>query len=347
MQGSTNPDHDFSDAMDEQALADLALFVTQGQVDTDSLVNADKSSKGDAAQGQTTYDEICAACHGPEGVAITFHGFDDPEYVTTIANGNPWEFIHKVRFGQPGWPMPSAVTNNWTDAEVADILAYAQTLPEDVTLNLGGQLYDKWWVLVGEDEPTTDQPLWATQTTNERSGKDTWRCKECHGWDYQCADGAYGSGSHFTGFSGILDSASTSADELTAWLNGEANPDHDFSALGDLGIGALVTFIREETGDVSPYINDDKSANGDPARGKGMFEDTCASCHGVDGKELNFAGADDPEYVGTIARDNPWEFIHKVSFGQPGTPMPVGIGMGWTAEDVADLLSYGQTLPFE
>ena len=197
------------------------------------------------------------------------------------------------------------------------------------------------------DEPTGDQALWATQSTNERSGTDTWRCKECHGWDYQGADGAYGSGSHFTGFPGILGSGSGSATELTAWLNGETNPDHDFSALGEFGTTALVTFIQEEMDDISAFINDDKSANGDPAQGKSTFEDTCASCHGTDGKELNFGDADDPEYVGTIARDNPWEFMHKVSFGQPGTPMPVGMGMGWTKEDIANLLAYAQTLPFE
>ena len=63
----------------------------------------------------------------------------------------------------------------------------------------GGLLYDKWWKPVGADAPEDDHPLWATQSTNERSGGDTWRCKECHGWDYQGADGAYGDGSHFTG----------------------------------------------------------------------------------------------------------------------------------------------------
>src|SRR3990172_11800171 len=60
----------------------------------------------------------------------------------------------------------------------------------------GGQLYDKWWKAAGVAEPTGDHPLWATQTTNTRKGLDTWRCKECHGWDYKGKDGAYGSGSH-------------------------------------------------------------------------------------------------------------------------------------------------------
>jgi len=68
----------------------------------------------------------------------------------------------------------------------------------------GGRLYDKWWKEAEIDEPTGDQPQWATQSTNTRSGPDTWRCKECHGWDYKGVDGAYSSGSHRTGIAGIF-----------------------------------------------------------------------------------------------------------------------------------------------
>src|SRR3990172_16524 len=49
----------------------------------------------------------------------------------------------------------------------------------------GGQLYDEWWGVLGTEAPVEDQPLWVTQTTNTRSGGETWRCKECHGWDYR------------------------------------------------------------------------------------------------------------------------------------------------------------------
>jgi hypothetical protein len=44
----------------------------------------------------------------------------------------------------------------------------------------GGLLYDDWMTVVGVDPPSSDHPLWKTQTTNTRTGKDTWRCKECH-----------------------------------------------------------------------------------------------------------------------------------------------------------------------
>ena len=346
MKGSTNPDHDFSKVMDEQALIDLALFVTQGQIDAAEQINADKTSKGDAAQGKTKFEEVCLFCHGPQGNAINFASIEEPEFLGLVAGDNPWEFFHKVRFGQPGWPMPSGITNEWTDDDVANVLAYAQTLTTEPAISGGGVLYDAWWEVVGAEAPTTDQPLWQTQTTNTRTGADTWRCKECHGWDYKGVDGAYGSGSHKTGFKGVLDAATMSAEDLTAWLTGKKNPEHDFSqAMGEAYIQALVTFMQKETFDSAAYINADGTVNGDPARGQVKFEATCAACHGLDGKKMNFGDAAEPEYVGTVAADNPWEFFHKVSFGQPGEPMPAGIGLGYTMEDRANLAAYAQTLP--
>jgi thiosulfate dehydrogenase len=138
-----------------------------------------------------------------------------------------------------------------------------------------------------------------------------------------------------------------SADELTAMLDGSTSPDHDFSIMGEFGIGSLVTFLQTETADVSPFINDDKSSTGDPALGKTMYETTCVPCHGDDGKMINFHDPDDPEYVGSVASGNPWEFIHKAMFGQPGSPMPSGMALGWTLEEIADLLAFAQTLPQE
>ena len=106
------------------------------------------------------------------------------------------------------------------------------------------------------EAPETENPLWSTQSSNTRNGADTWRCKECHGWDYMGADGAYGSGSHATGFSGVLGSASLSSAELASWLSGGQNPDHDFSAvLPGYAQDALVAFIQNEMVDITPYVN--------------------------------------------------------------------------------------------
>ncbi|MBI4302463.1 MAG: hypothetical protein HY664_07645 [Chloroflexi bacterium] len=215
----------------------------------------------------------------------------------------------------------------------------------------GGKLYDKWWKEVpGATEPTNDHPLWATQTTNTRKGAETWRCKECHGWDYKGKDGAYGSGSHKTGFVGVYNAGTTkSVAELTAILKGSTNPQHDFSSvLNAEAITNLANFLKEGLIDEAQYIDyaTKKPKTADVERGQQLRVSTCVICHGADGRLINFGTEAEPEYVGTIANDNPWEFLNKVRAGQPGTPsMPSAIVLGWSTQDVINLLAAAQTLP--
>jgi thiosulfate dehydrogenase len=213
----------------------------------------------------------------------------------------------------------------------------------------GGLLYDDWMKQLEVEPPEEDQPLWKTQTTNARSGKDTWRCKECHGWDYKGLEGAYGSGSHLTGFKGVLDSVSMTEDELLAWMDGSENSEHDFSAyFQEAELTLIVNFLKYGLFDTAAYINADKTiSGGDSSNGKVLYNGLCAACHGEDGRMLNFGDEDEPEFVGTIAFDNPWEFWHKVSFGHPDSQMVSVLKIGWSIQDIADVLTYSQTLPTE
>jgi thiosulfate dehydrogenase len=218
--------------------------------------------------------------------------------------------------------------------------------PEHLHVAIGGQLYDRWWTVAeGATEPIEDQALWATQSTNTRSGSTTWRCKECHGWDYKGDEGAYSSGSHYTGFIGVLEASSQSPNEILAILTGSQNSDHDFSTvLDEESIESLVEFITEGgVIDVSPYINPDKTINGaDLDNGEILYNKVCAVCHGADGRTIDF---DENEYVSTLANDNPQEILHKIRFGQPGTAMPSSVELGWSLQDAVDVLAYSQTLP--
>jgi len=78
--------------------------------------------------------------------------------------------------------------------------------------------------------------------------------------------------------------------------------------------------------------------------GQKLYTQKCAVCHGEDGAEINFADGEETEYVGTVATDNPWEFFNKASVGQPGETMPAGLNLGWSLQDIIDLLTYAQTL---
>ena len=184
-------------------------------------------------------------------------------------------------------------------------------LNELIHISRGGQLYDNWWKATDDTaKPEKNHPLWKEQSTNQRSGYDTYRCKECHGWDYLGKDGAYGKGSHFTGFKGVYEAGQKmSIEELQ-------------SVLGKKAVGG-----NERTGSY-------------------LFRRNCAHmCHGMAGVAINFGDAEKPEFVGTIASDNPWEFIHKVRAGQPGTRMPSAIINEWSEKELLDLLSFARTLP--
>ncbi|HET7010624.1 MAG TPA: c-type cytochrome [Anaerolineales bacterium] len=351
LDGTANADHNFS-AMGEEAMANLVVFLRDGLVDVGPHIDAEKAAVGgDAAHGQELYGKTCTGCHGDDGRMLNFGSDEEPEYVGTIAVDNPWEFIHKVRAGQPGAQMPSAIQAGWSLQDVVDLLAYSQTLPTQAddlaSVARGGRLYDQWWAELGVEEPSGDMPVWARQTTNTRDGSVTWRCKECHGWDYQGAEGAYGSGSHATGFPGVLAAQQKTAEQLLAQLTGGVDAEHDFSDLGEEALADLVNFLRLGVVDVSPWIDSSTKAaiGGNATHGQELFAASCASCHGPDGLLINFGSDEEPEFVGTIAVDNPWEFFHKVRMGQPGTAMPAGLLAGWSPQDFVDLLAFGQTLP--
>ncbi len=213
----------------------------------------------------------------------------------------------------------------------------------------GGRIYDTWWKEVsGVAEPTGDHALWSLQTTNKRTGLDTWRCKECHGWDYKGKGGAYSKGSHFTGYPGVVEASQTrSKEELVGILRGAGDYRHNFSSLGDAALNDLANFLRDGLLNDASYIDyaTKKPVGGNVANGKSRYDGTCASCHGSDGKQINFGTTAAPEYIGFLASDNPWEFLHKVRAGQPGTAMASAIVNKWTIQDMVDVVAYAQTLP--
>jgi thiosulfate dehydrogenase len=217
---------------------------------------------------------------------------------------------------------------------------------------LGGKLFDNWPKVTGVT-PDGEHGLWSLQSTNTRTGEATWRCKECHGWDYKGAGGAYSTGSHFTGFLGLLKAGRLlSQSQIVEVLHGGLDARHDFTELlTDEQITSLAAFVKTEIINEAEVIDYDTLTprnDWDFDAGRLLYARTCSACHGVDGKTVNLGSQDSPVYIGGLASDNPWEFLHKVRFGQPGTPsMPAVEERGWTIEDAIALLGYSQSLSSE
>jgi cytochrome c553 len=219
----------------------------------------------------------------------------------------------------------------------------------DEAIIQGALLYDKWYANLGVNPPSENMPIWSRQTTNTRSGPDTWRCVECHGWDYRGTSGAYASGSHYTGFSDIKTLVEDLTDsEIIGHLKGVKDPAHDFSKyLDDTSLAQLAIFLKNGTIDDSHFIDPIslKIIDADLTHGEQQYASVCAGCHGADGKKIVFRTEGINEYLGSVANRDPWRFLHRTRFGVAGTEMPVGYSLGWIPEDGRDVLAYAQTLP--
>ena len=111
----------------------------------------------------------------------------------------------------------------------------------------GGLLYDKWWTVNGATAPTGNHPLYPA--AGQKSGADTWRCKECHGWDNKGKDGAYSSGSHFTGLNGVYEARNRNSAHIFGKIT-----KHNL-ALSEQDIWDLSKFIKEALVEMDKYIN--------------------------------------------------------------------------------------------
>lgn len=212
----------------------------------------------------------------------------------------------------------------------------------------GGLIYDNWMLALDQPLPEGDHPLWDRQESNQRSGVVTWRCVECHGWDYQGVDGAYGPYSnHFTGFTGVQDMVGLSEEEVLDWLDGSNNPDHNFLTLTNTtALNDLVAFLRTRQINTDLLIDPATGAAlGDHTDGRELYGLACVSCHGAEGDQINFGNALAPLYLGDLAVADPWQTLHKMRFGTPTTErMPSVEEDNWSLKMMGDLLAYLQML---
>lgn len=213
-------------------------------------------------------------------------------------------------------------------------------LSEPYLLSWGGRLYDDWSLVVNIRPPKTIHPSYPA--TGSQKGAATWRCKECHGWDYLGKAGRFATGEHATGIRGIQAWRGRDPADVVALLR-NANHGYTPEMISDAAAHALGLFVSKGQVEMSLFIDEKGKAKGDPERGKAFFQTICAFCHGMDGKKINFGTEKKPEYLGDAARDNPWEVIHKMRHGEPGKEM---ISLRMLPElEPANILAFEQSLP--
>jgi thiosulfate dehydrogenase len=209
------------------------------------------------------------------------------------------------------------------------------------TLAAGGRIYDNWWDALDRKKPTAGHPSYPAD--GKASGANTWRCKECHGWDYKGRQGEYAKGDHYSGIKGIRAAQGRDPARIMSLLRA---PLHGYTAdmINDQELRRVALFVSKGQHDVDRLKS---KKTGDPvgnvSRGRALYQTTCAACHGYDGKLLNWGSKDDPAFMGTDANRFPWEVLHKIRNSHPGIAM---INLrAWPMEDSMAVLAYARTLP--
>ena len=113
---------DYSEIMSDSRIWELTKFLLEEAIDTNTLYDITTTGAyptgsitysnigldGDAANGDATYANRCAFCHGADGTAIPVDGSFS---VGSFVRKKPYEVHHKVKFGQPGTSMGSLLTH--------------------------------------------------------------------------------------------------------------------------------------------------------------------------------------------------------------------------------------------
>jgi mono/diheme cytochrome c family protein len=205
----------------------------------------------------------------------------------------------------------------------------------------GGRIYDNWWEALDRKKPEGTHP--AYPSSGKRTGANTWRCVECHGWDYNGKNGLYGSGERYTGIKGIRGAAGRDLKSIMSLLRGQP---HNYSQdmINDEELSRVAVFVSRGQDNADRFIDlKTGKVKGDAARGASVFQTTCAACHGFDGRALNWGTADQPAFIGTEANKFPHEVLHKIRNSHPGAAM---INLrAFPLQDAIDVLVYTRTLP--
>lgn len=240
------------------------------------------------------------------------------------------------------WPAAFALADKIEHKpEAQNFVHSAPDDPSDAwSIAAGGRIYDNWWEALDRPEPTGMHP--AYPASGKASGKNTWRCKECHGWDYKGRDGRYRSGSHATGIAGIAGAAGRDPAEIVKLLRA---PVHGYTPqmITDAELMRAALFVSRGQHDIAEAVDGNGKPQGNIDNGKAVYQTICAACHGFDGRLLNWGTVQEPAYIGTEASSLPDEVLHKIRNAHPGAAMANLRALPLATS--IDVLTYAATLP--
>jgi len=201
----------------------------------------------------------------------------------------------------------------------------ANAMSQDASIARGARLYENWAQESRQREEVLPNPAFATKDVRVDAG-DTWRCVECHGWDYK--------GNH--GFPGMLGRLGGKPAEIIALL--KAAPHRYEGMMHESDFVDLANFVTRGQVDMLPLIDSARRLGTGAAAFENIFATTCANCHGLDGSRQRGI-----RQLGETARQQPSKVLHVVLNGHAGGNMPALRAFGTSM--AVGMLAYAKTLP--
>lgn len=211
-------------------------------------------------------------------------------------------------------------------ALVAILTAPLASAEDPSSLVRGARLYDNWSLESTGRAPELPNPAFKVKEVRV-AARDTWRCVECHGWNYD--------GNH--GIAGVRGRQGTDPEAIVALLKNDAN--HNYEELMHASeLLDLANFITSGLTDAQALV--ELSGRIKPAQVSSdkVFATVCANCHGLNGDRLRQI-----QPLGDSARQRPYEVLHVTINGHPGGNMPALRTLG--DNTVAGILAFLHTLP--
>ena len=153
------------------------------------------------------------------------------------------------------------------------LIAPLTSASDSASVVRGGRLYDNWSLESRGRAPNHPNPAFKPRQVRVATA-DSWRCVECHAWDYQ--------GKH--GIKGISGRQKTDAVALAALLK-DAN--HGYGELLSEGDRLdLANFIAGGQTDMRKLLALAGRTKPGQSTSDKVYATLCANCHGLDGTRL-------------------------------------------------------------
>lgn len=107
----------------------LAVFISVGMYDRDSIIDDTNRISGDRDRGRDIFEGACMNCHRPDGRMPLRGEKGDRSSLGWIARNRPEQAVHKILNGVPGAEM--LAVGFLEPHQIVNLLAYLQSLDPD------------------------------------------------------------------------------------------------------------------------------------------------------------------------------------------------------------------------